>query len=161
MNPTRTIPRLVLALAVAALAGVACQPAAEKQQADEDEIEQVLRDYLSVMSQAYATGEMDVLEGRAAPKEIAVIERQITERAMEGQLWKPTLRELAIDNLDTVGETAYVTTLETWDIQVGSAGSDRVLREEPGLRYRVRYQLTKEDGHWLVLFREIAQTLEE
>lgn len=159
MTSTRTIPRLVLALAVA-LAGVACQPTVEQQEADEQELEQALRDYLSVMSQAYATGDMGLLEGRAAPKEIAVIERQITQRAQQGQLWKPTLQELDIEEAEAVGTTAYVTTIETWDVQVASAGSDRILREEPGLRYRVRYQLTKEDGRWLVLFREIAETLE-
>ena len=149
-------PRLlsVLTLGALTLGIAACTPAEQQQELDREAIEAALETYLPRLGDAYATGELAPLEGLAAQKEIAAIEKRISDLAEQGRVLEPTFRELTIEEATVFNyANAYVTTVEVWDLRSLALGSRQVLAEDVGQRNRVKYQLKREGEGWKVLFR--------
>ena len=53
--------------------------------------------YLPRLGQAYATGDLEPLEGLAAQKEIAAIAKRINDLAEQGRVLEPTFRQVTIE----------------------------------------------------------------
>lgn len=156
------VTRFVL-LAIALLPIASCGGgAAERTELDRQEIEQLLRDYLPKMGSAYATGDFAPLEGLAAQKEIAILQKHVGDLwEQEGRLVEAELVELEIESLRSVNRSiALVTTLETWNLRTKPIGSDRVLSEVENQRNRARYMLEREDHGWKVMERVRQATFE-
>ena len=148
----RSILSLLLPLLLAG--GLACASPEEQQEIDTASIKAALEVYLPLLGQAYATGELAPLEGLAAQKEVAAIEKRISDLAGQGRIIEPTFRGLTIEDVKVFNyANAYVSTVEVWDLRSLSTGAREVLAEEIGQRDRVKYQLKREGGSWKVLFR--------
>ena len=146
------MPALALALILPSM--MACGSAEEQQQVDTEAIRVALELYLPRLGNAYATGELAPLEGLAAQKEIAAIEKRISDLADQGRILEPTFRELTIEEATVFNyANAYVTTVEVWDLRSLATGSREPLAEDLGQRNRVKYQLKREGDSWKVLFR--------
>ena len=145
-------PRLVLPLLL--LAAIACASSEEKQQVDTEAIAAALEVYLPRLGQAYSTGDLTLLEGLAAQKEIAAIAKRISDLADQGRILEPIFREVTIEEAKVFNyANAYVTTVEVWDLRSLATGSREQLAEDIGQRNRVKYQLKREGDGWRVLFR--------
>ena len=148
MRATRFVLSLIL------LAAVACGSAEERQQVDTASIQQALETYLPLLGRAYATGDLEPLEGLAAQKEIAAIAKRINDLAEQGRVLEPTFRKLTIEEVKVFNyANAYVTTVEVWDLRSLSTGLREQLAEEVAQSNRVKYQLKREGDSWKVLFR--------
>ncbi|MFQ5350177.1 MAG: IMS domain-containing protein, partial [Thermoanaerobaculia bacterium] len=90
----------------------------------------------------------------AAQKEIAAIEKRISDLADQGRILDPTFRQLTVEEVTIFNyANAYVTTVEVWDLRSLATGSREQLAEDIGQSTRVKYQLKREGGGWKVLFR--------
>jgi len=146
------VPRTALSLLL--LATFACASGEEQKQVDTAAIAAALEAYLPLLGQAYATGDLAPLEGLAAQKEIAAVEKRISELADQGRVLEPIFRELTVEDVKVFNyANAYVTTVEVWDLRSLATGSREQLAEDVGQRNRVKYQLKREGGSWKVLFR--------
>ena len=142
------------ALALLLLAAVACGSSEKRQQVDTESIAAALELYLPRLGQAYATGDLTPLEGLAAQKEIAAVEKRISDLADQGRVLEPVFRELTIEEVKVFNyANAYVTTVEVWDLRSLSTGMRETLAEDLGQSNRVKYQLKREGDSWRVLFR--------
>jgi len=139
-----------------ALAVFACGPSEEKEQANRDEIQAALENYLPILGEVYATGDLSLLEGWAAEKEIARIHKRVQDLSYQGRRLVPTFRSLTVEDSNVWNySNCYVTTLEVWDLEVRATGTEQVLSTQLEQSNRVKYQLKREDGRWRVLFRTI------
>lgn len=146
---------LLLLLAVSCIAGESLPPA------DEAAIGAAMEEYLPRLATAYATGDLEVLRGVAAEKEIAGLEKRIRDLLAEGRIVEPTFKSVQVEQIDIWSHSnAFVTTLEVWDLAVYASGSHRLLSQELGQRNRVKYQLKRQDDGWRVLYREIETTFD-
>lgn len=137
------------------------RPPGENPEVDRSEIEQMLRGYLPKLGQAYATRDPSLLESGAVPKEIARIRLRIDELTEEGQVYEPEFLEVTVEDVSVWNySNAFVTTLEVWNVRSFTLGNHVLLQESLGQRSRVKYQLKRKEGTWVILFRELAQTLE-
>lgn len=122
------------------------------------EIEALLEAYGPKLAEAYAGNDPSVLEGLAAPREIAAIEKRLNDIRLEGQRLEPSFQSVTIEDLQVWSyANAYVTTQEIWDLRTYATGSDQELTERLAERNRVKYQLKKIDGEWTVLFRTLLE----
>jgi hypothetical protein len=145
-------PRFILPLF--ALAALACGSAEEQQKVDTESIAAALKAYLPRLGEAYSSGDTSALQGLAAQKEIAAIEKRISDLADQGRILEPSFRELTIEEATVFNyANAYVTTVEVWDLRSLATGSRQQLAEDMGQRNRVKYQLKREGDSWRVLFR--------
>jgi hypothetical protein len=144
-----------VALAVLVLIGlVSCGETPEASEADRIEIEQLLQAYLPALAEAYRTEEASAVGELAAAREVASIEKRLQDIAIEGRRLEPTFRSVSIEELQIWGyANAYVTTNEIWDIRTFASGTDTMLTEQLEERNRVKYQLKRIDGRWVVLGR--------
>jgi hypothetical protein len=118
----------------------------------------MLLEYLPRLGEAYAGNDPSSVEGLAAAREIAAIEKRLRDIRLEGRTLEPTFRSLDIEEIKVWGyANAYVTTREVWDIRTFATGTDQLLTEQKDQRNRVKYQLKKIDGRWMVLFRTILE----
>lgn len=141
-------------LAALLLVAAGCSSAEERQKVDTEAIAAALEVYLPLLGQAYATGDLAPLEGLAAQKEIAAIEKRISDLADQGRILEPTFRSLTIEEAKVFNyANAYVTTVEVWDLRSLALGSRQKLAEDLGQSNRVKYQLKREGERWKVLFR--------
>ena len=148
MRATRTILALLL------LATIACASSEERRRADTESIAAALEVYLPLLGQAYASGDLEPLEGLAAQKEIATIGKRISDLAEQGRILEAAFRQLTIEDVRIFNyANAYVTTVEIWDLRSLATGSREQLAEEIGQSNRVKYQLKREGDSWRVLFR--------
>ena len=131
-----------------------CGPSeAEREQAKE-EIRVTLMNYLPKMAEAYRTGEVDALEGLTTQKERSILRKNIDDLASQGRSVDTELIELTIEDLNLVTyASAYVTTAEYWKVKSYAVGTDQVLGEDPRQFSRVRYQLERKQGRWIILAR--------
>lgn len=142
---------LLLALMVAA-----CGPSEEQEQVNRGELQAALETYLPILGEVYATGDLSLLEGLAAEKEIARIHKRIEDLGYQGRRLVPTFRSLTVEESNVWNySNCYVTTLEVWDLEVRATGTEQVLSSQLEQDNRVKYQLKREDGQWRVLFRTI------
>lgn len=141
-------------LSLLLLGAVACGSSEERQRVDTASIEAALELYLPRLGQAYATGDLAPLEGLAAQKEIAAIEKRINDLAEQGRIVEATFRELTIEEAKVFNyANAYVSTVEIWDLRSLATGSREQLAEDLGQSNRVKYQLKRDGDSWRVLFR--------
>lgn len=139
-----------------ALTVFACGSSEEKEQVNRDEIQAALESYLPILGEVYATGDLSLLEGRAAEKEIARIHKRVQDLAYQGRRLVPTFHSLTVEDSNVWNySNCYVTTLEVWDLEVRATGTEQVLSTQLEQSNRVKYQLKREDGRWRVLFRTI------
>lgn len=153
---------LVVLVLVLAAFGFGCQDTENVSPEDEAAIEQLLTEYLPKMASAYATGELEVLRGLAAEKEMATLYKRINDLMNnEGRVVVPTLDSFEIEQITIWNyANAFVTTLEVWNLEVQAAGSEQVLSSVEGQRNRVTYQLKRREDRWQVLYRAIQTTFE-
>ncbi len=153
MGCARVIPLIALGLALL----VGCTSAEEQEVADLESIEAALRAYLPKLGEAYANGDASVLEGLAAPKEVARIEKRIDELYAQGRTLEPEFLELTVEKVDVWGyANAFVNTVEIWNIRSYATGSHAPVGEDLEKSNRVKYQFKREGDEWLVLYRTIA-----
>lgn len=140
------------------LVAVACGPSAERQEVNRDEIKADLEAYLPLLGEAYATGDLEPLQGWAVEKERARVMKRLDDLTTQGRRLVPTFRQLTVEDVNIWNySNAFVTTLEVWDLKILALGSEQVLAEELGQRNRVKYQLKREEDRWRVLFRTIQE----
>ena len=78
--------------------------------------------------------------------------------SLEGRRLGPTFRSVTIEDIRVWSyANAYVTTQEEWDIRTYATGSDQMLTEQLNQLNRVKYQLKRIDGKWMILFRTILE----
>ena len=130
---------------------------------DEASIEELLGRYLPKLSEAYATGDVEVLRDVAAEKELAGLVKRISDlQNEESRTVVPSLRSFDIEQVTIWNHSnAFVTTLEVWDLTVMASGTDHVLSEVEGQRNRVKYQLKRREDTWQVLHRAIETTFDD
>ena len=148
---------LPLALILVATTLFGCGSAEEKQAADWDSVAQALELYLPKLGEAYTTGSTSVLEGYAAPKEMARIDKRIQELIGAGRTLEPEFLELTVEKVDVWGyANAFVNTVEVWNIRSYATGTHALVGEDLAKRNRVKYQFKREGEKWLVLYRTIS-----
>lgn len=135
---------------------LACGTSEEQEKLNTDEIQAALESYLPILGEVYATGDLSLLEGLAAEKEIARIHKRIEDLSYQGRRLVPTFRALTVEDANVWNySNCYVTTLEIWDLEVRATGVEQVLSSQLEQSNRVKYQLKRDDGRWRVLFRTI------
>lgn len=164
----RTAPHPVVglglvALGLASLLMLSACKADEVTPLDRQEIEGFLEEYLPKLGQAYAKQDPSLLEGYAVPKEMTRIEVRTGELAAAGRVYEPELVEVTVEDVSVWNySNAFVSTFEVWDIRSYTLGTHLLLQESLGQRNRVKYQLKRtDDGEsWVVLYRELGETLD-
>ena len=133
---------------------------AEEQAVDRELVLETLKSYLALLSEGYATGNLEPMRQLAAEKEVATVAKLVTDYARQGMRIDAQLKEITLEDL-TVWSTnnAYATTVEVWDLRKRVVGTDRLLSEALGRTHRVKYQLKRRAEGWQVLYRE-ARSLE-
>lgn len=147
-------------LALLLLAG--CDRSAKQVELDRQEIEDFLKVYLPKLGEAYGQRDAKLLEGMAVPKELSRIELRTDELAELGQVYEPTFREVTVESASVWNySNALVSTVELWDVRSFTVGSHILVNESLGQKNRVKYQLKREGDSWLVLFRELAESIDQ
>ena len=156
MRPSYPVP--VLAIAALLLVGATgCTSKEEQQEADWEGVEAALEEYLPKLAEAYTTGDVSLLDGLAAPKEIARVNKRIEEFMALGRTLEPEFVELTVEKVDVWGyANAFVNTVEIWNLRSYATGSHEIVGEELAQSNRVKYQFKRDDDAWLVLYRTIA-----
>ncbi len=158
----RPHPRLLIALLLASALVAGCGETGSDPQVDRTEIESVLRDYLPKLGQAYAARDTSILEGLAVPKEIARISLRTDELADTGRVYEPEFKEVTVEDISVWNySNAFVTTLEVWDVRSFALGTHLPVNESLGQRNRVKYQMKRKEGSWVILYRELDQTFDQ
>ena len=80
------------------LVAAACGPTEEQEQVNREELQAALETYLPILGEVYATGDLSLLEGLAAEKEIARIHKRIEDLAYQGRRLVPTFRSLTVED---------------------------------------------------------------
>lgn len=147
----------MLLLAVA-LVAPGCAASEEVARADEAEIREALEQYLPRLAAAYRETDAQLLEGLAAEKEIARVDRRTLDLMEEGRRVDGEFLRLTLEKVDVWNAAnAYVTTRELWNIRQTTLSGETTISEELERPYRVQYQLKRDDGRWRVLFRGIQE----
>jgi len=137
---------------------LACTPEAEREAESRRQIQAMLEEYLPALADAYRHGDALLLREWVAEKEVARVHKRIEELAEEGRRLEPSLRSVTVEKAEVWGHAnALVTTVEVWDLQSVTLGSDVVVQQVDNQTNRVRYQLKRDEGRWRVLFRTIAE----
>ena len=149
---------LLAILALGLLVGACGGSSGSGGEVDRGEIQATLEAYLPLLGEAYATGDLEPMRPWAAEKEIARVQKRVSDLSYQGRTLVPTFRQLTIEDVNVWNySNAYVTTHEVWDLVVYATGSEQVLAEEYEQPNRVKYQLKREDDRWRVLFRTIQE----
>ena len=154
--------RLIAVLLVMLVLVVGCDSSKGPSPEDSAAIEKMLLEYLPLLGQAYATGDLGILRPYAVEKEVARLYKAIGDlMSQENRVVEPTLQSLTVEQITVWNyANAFVTTIEVWDLKVLASGTDRITSEVAGQRNRVRYQLKRRDDGWKVLYREIETTFD-
>jgi hypothetical protein len=139
----------------------ACGEAPAVSPEDQVAIATLLGNYLPRLADAYRSGDLTILEGLASEKEIAELDKRISDLAAEGRDVRPTFESFDIEDVTVWSHSnAFVTTIEVWDLRVYASGTDQLLSEVDDQRNRVKYQLKRREDGWQVLYRQIVTTFE-
>jgi hypothetical protein len=166
LSPRRLAARvrlsLTLSLALSLALVLGCGP--ETVSDDKAEaLEQILRAYLPVMSEGYATGNLEPLREYAVEKELSRMFKRISDLAAEGKTVEPELKSLTVEDIYLWGggANAVVSTFEVWDLRVYASPSHALLAEETDQPNRVKYHIKRRAGRWEILNRELVQTIQQ
>ncbi len=161
-RPSFTSPRrVVLALALLVPLALSCGSDTTAKPEDAAAVLAMLEEYLPRLALAYRNGSAEILEGYAAEKEIAGMNKRIRDLDRESRELSPTFKSVELEQVHIWGHAnALATTLEVWDIEVYVAGTQNLLSSVENQSNRVRYQLLRVDDSWIVLFRELETTFE-
>ena len=155
-RPSYHSPLIALAASFLVVLG-GCTSQEEQQEADWEGVQAALEEYLPRLAEAYTTGNVRVLEGLAAPKEMARVNKRIEELAALGRTLEPEFIELTLEKVDVWGyANAFVNTVEIWNLRSYATGSHELVGEELAQSNRVKYQFKRDDDEWLVLYRTIS-----
>ncbi len=160
LKTTPTLPSFAVmaVLALLVLSGCGSEGLSEE---DRTAVVTVLENYLPVLAQSYASGELEGLEEYASEREVTRVLARVTELAEEGKYVDAAFHRMTVESISPLGRTTVlVTTLEVWDLKVIARGSGAQLGEEIGQTSRVKYQLTRRGGRWQVFFRELVQAIQ-
>jgi len=150
-------PTLITLLLAFALAAVGCG-GVERQLVDTASMTAMLETAMPLLAQAYADGNVEVLRPYAAERELARITNLIGDLARSGRHLVPTFHHLTVEDSRTWNNSsAYMTTVEVWDIRLYALGRDDLLAEEIGKSQRVKYQMMRDGDSWRILYRAIEQ----
>jgi hypothetical protein len=153
-----TLKRILAASCLLAAACGGGDPRGSEGTADRQAVQTALEAYLPLLAQAYATGELAPLQPYAAQKEVASVQKRVTDLAVQGRTLEATLRSVTVEDVRIWNySNAYVTTHEVWDLVVYATGTDQVLASEYEQPNRVKYQLKRDGDSWRILFREIQE----
>lgn len=153
--------RWLLGLLMLVLATTGCGEVGGGEEVSRQEIEAVLREYLPKLGQAYAQRDTSLLEGLAVPKEMARIELRTEELKAAGRVYEPEFKEVTVEDVSVWNySNAFVTTFEVWDVRSFTLGTHFLVNESLGQRNRVKYQVKRKDGGWVILYRELDQTFD-
>lgn len=155
-------PLFILCLLVTTLGLAGCGGSTEsKSQVQREEFEIFLADYLPRLGRAYAERNPSLLEDYAVAKELAKIEARTTELSAAGRVYVPELVQLTVEDFTIWNHSnAFVSTFEVWNIRSYTLGTEILLQESLGQKNRVKYQLKRKDDGWVVLYRELGETIE-
>jgi len=131
----------------------------EADKADEAaSIAAALEEYLPVLGEAYAGGDIETLRPYTAEKELARIQALVQNLVDQGRYLAPEFHSLTIEGTHTWNNSnAFVSTLEVWTVRMHALGSGEMLAEDVEESYRVKYQLKRDQNGWRVLFRAIQE----
>lgn len=147
---------LLLPLLAALVLGAGACTSSDPEQVQEasEEIRATLMEYLPKMAEAYRTGNVEPLEPYTTQKERAILKKSIREHRAAGREMDTELLELTVEDLNLQrGRKAYVITAELWAVTTYAVGTEQVLGQDPRQASRVRYQLNKVDGDWIIYNR--------
>jgi ARC6-like, IMS domain len=151
----------IAALLLLAASAAGCGEPGSDPVVDRKEIEDVLRQYLPKLGQAYAGRDASILKGFAVPKEMARIDLRTEELTASGRVYEPEFKEVTVEDVSVWNyANAFVTTLEVWDVRSYTLGTHLLVNESVGQRNRVKYQMKRKEGSWVILYRELDQTFE-
>ncbi len=159
---SRLRAKLWIALLLVPVLATGCGEIGGDPEADRQEIEAVLREYLPKLGQAYGSRDMSVLEGLAVPKEMARISLRTEELSAAGRVYEPEFKQVTVEDVSVWNyANAFVTTLEVWDVRSFTLGTHLLVNESLGQRNRVKYQLKRKGEGWVILYRELDQTFDQ
>lgn len=162
-TPTRQLVSTWLAVGLLVstlLVVMACSSGYEVTDEDRAQIQTMLDTYLPLLGDAYSDGDVDVLAAVAAERERARINRRIYDLRQEGRRLEAKMRTFTIEDIVIWNHAnAYVTTLETWDLEVFAVGTAFRMSSAEDQPNRVKYQLKRYGDGWQVLHRELEETL--
>jgi len=151
-------PITVVLLAAALLGGAACETDVPTP-AERDAVEAVLRPFLTQLAAAYTERDPSKLEGLAAPRLIAEVERGFEALAAGGRRLEPVLVGYEITSLKVLRHAnAIVALTETWDTRSFDAYSGELIGRDEKSVLHSHLQLKRVEDRWLVLFREVDET---
>ena len=152
---------LIAGLLLATASASGCAEPGSDPVVNRQEIETVLRQYLPKLGDAYAQRDTSILEGFAVPKEMARIDLRTEELAATGRVYEPEFKEVTVEDVSVWNySNAFVTTLEVWNVRSFTLGTHLLVNESIGQRNRVKYQMKRKEGSWVILYRELDQTLD-
>ena len=126
------------------------------------EIEQMLREVLPTLAEAYGSGDLEPMRPYVVERLLAYTEKRIQDLLEQGMVLHARFDDLDIEDVRIWGnDFGVVTTLETWDLTYVAAGGETVVSEQPDAKSRVAYQVKKEKGRWRVFHRELKKELSE
>ncbi|MEM9553276.1 MAG: hypothetical protein AAGC60_03390 [Acidobacteriota bacterium] len=150
-----------LGLVAVLLTTVACGKAPGQPDLDADDLRPFFDEYLPALGQAYAERDPSLLEPYVVPKEVSRIEVLVDGLADRGQIYVPTLVDVKFDKVTAWNyANAYATTRETWDVRSYTLDRERLVNESLGQENLVTYQLKRKDDGWVVLYREVLETVD-
>ncbi len=152
----------IAALLLLATSGAGCGEPGSDPVVNRQEIEEVLRQYLPKLGQAYAQRDTSILADFAVPKEMARIDLRTEELADAGRVYEPEFKQVTVEDVSVWNySNAFVTTLEVWDVRSYTLGTHLLINESIGQRNRVKYQMKRKEGSWVILYRELDQTIDQ
>ena len=163
MKRVRVLGAIVLLVAIGCGEPVSTDGVPAVSESEREVFQARLEAYAPVLSEAYATGNIEVLRDFAVERVLAQVEKRVQDLAVAGMLVETELVSLVIEEIRPFGNNfALVTTLETWDLRYFSTGSAHSLvSERLGTRNRVEYQMKELDGEWMIFFRELKQEFDD
>lgn len=154
----RRITWIVLLLLVVGCGGTFSSETTEEERTA---VRQTLERYLPLLARTYATSDTTPLESYAAQREVATVQKRLSELGARGERLEPEFQGLSLESVNLASHTsAYATTLEVWDLRLYSTSGGDPVVEAIGQRNRVKYQLKREEGRWIILYRELEQTFD-
>ena len=95
------------------------------------------------------------------PRRTARISLRTEELADTGWVYEPEFKEVTVEDVSVWNySNAFVTTLEVWDVRSFTLGTHILVNESLGQRNRVKYQMKRKEGSWVILYRELDQTFD-